>query len=316
MTADDPLFVGIDVGASKIASGLVELPTGRVVAFASDSTPPLNRVTDHVDLVVDAATRMFERAGPREVAGIGAGVCELVDRDGRVRSARSVELRGDRLVTELSLLSDNVVIDSDVRAHAAAEARFGHGGSHEDFAFVSAGTGVSSCLVIGGRPYAGARGNAIVLTSAPLTLRCTSCGAITSEVVEEVASGVAIAAAWGSDRAEDAFDAAVAGDDRAREILERAALALGSSIAFLVNVCDPGAVVVGGGLSSAPGTFWADVEREMRRRVWSEATRELPFHRTSLRPDAGVIGAALGSWVTPDEGASARGLDGNLRHRG
>lgn len=293
MTAEDPVFfVGVDVGASKIASGLVELPSGRLLASASEPTPPLQSVTDHVDVVVGAATRMFRRAGSRAIAGIGVGVCELVDRGGLVRSAMSVELRGDRLVTELSSLSDNVVVDSDVRAHAAAEAAFGHGRSYEDFAFISAGTGVSSCLVIGGRPYPGARGNAIVLTSAPVTVRCTSCGAVTSEIVEDVASGAAISSAWGSDRSEDAFEAAVAGDDRAIKILDHAALALGSAIAFLVNLSDPGAVVIGGGLSSAPGTFWVDVEREMRRRVWSEATRELPFVRTSLGPDAGIIGAA------------------------
>jgi glucokinase len=217
MTAGDPsLFVGVDVGASKIAAGLVELPGGRVVASASEPTPPIGSVADHVDVVVGASTRMFERAGAASVAGLGVGVCELVDRDGRVRSAASVELRRDRLIAELSSLSGIVVIDSDVRAHALAEARVGVSRSFEDFAFVSAGTGISSCLVIGGRPYQGACGNAIVLGSSPVTVRCKSCGAETSEILEEVASGRAIATAWGHGRAEDAFDAAVAGGARRR----------------------------------------------------------------------------------------------------
>jgi glucokinase len=298
MTAGDPsLFVGVDVGASKIASGLVELPGGRVVASASEPTPPIDSVRDHVDLVVRSSTRMFERAGARSVAGLGVGVCELVDREGRVRSAASVELRGDRLISELSPLSGSVVIDSDVRAHALAEASVGLGRAFEDFAFVSAGTGISSCLVIGGSPYAGARGNAIVLGSSPVTVRCTSCGAETSEILEEVASGRAIAAAWGLDRAEDAFDAAAAGDDRAIAILARAATALGGAIAFLANVSDPGAIVIGGGLASAPEPFWSDVERETRMRIWSEETRALPFSLSTLGPDAGVVGAACLPWV-------------------
>jgi glucokinase len=298
MTASDPsLFVGVDVGASKVAAGLVELPGGRVVASTFEPTPPMDSVADHVDLVVGASTRMFEDAGTRSVAGLGVGVCELVDRNGRVRSAASVELRGDRLSAGLSSLSSNVFIDSDVRAHALAEGCVGVGRSFEDFAFVSAGTGISSCLVIGGTPYQGARGNAIVLGSSPVTVRCTSCGAETSEILEEVASGRAIAPAWGRNRAEDVFDAAAAGDDRATAIIVRAATALGGSLAFLANVTDPGAIVIGGGLASAKGHFWIDVERETRMRIWSEETRALPFALSTLGPDAGVVGAACVPWV-------------------
>jgi glucokinase len=286
--------IGVDVGASKTASGLVEFPSGRVLASASVATPLLGSVADHVDHVVQAAARMLEEAGARSVhvAGVGVGVCELVNRDGHVRSAASVELRGDRLAAELSSLADVVIVDSDVRAHALAEVRFGRGRAFDDFAFVSAGTGISSCLVIGGKPYPGARGNAIVLSSAPVTVRCSSCGAITSEIVEDVASGRAIAAAWGTGTAEDAFEAAAAGEGRAGAILDHAATSLGSSIAFLANVADPGAIVIGGGLASAPRSFWSDVEREMRERIWSEETRALPFVLTELGPEAGVVAAA------------------------
>ncbi len=107
----------------------------------------------------------------------------------------------------------------------------------------------------------------------------------------------AIATAWGSDRAEDVFEAAIAGDRSAAAILARAATALGSSLAFLANVADPGAIVIGGGLSSAPGPFWGDVERETRARIWSESTRSLPFLLTELGSDAGIVGAACLAWA-------------------
>ena len=232
-TIDPLLVVGVDVGASKIASGLVELPSGRVLTSTSTPTPPLAEAPDHVDHVLRSARRMFEAAGKDPVVGLGVGVCELVDRQGRVRSAASVELRGERLAAELASLTRNLRIESDVRAHARAEAAFGHGRAFEDLAFVSVGTGVSSCLVIGGRPYPGARGNAIVLASSPLTVRCTSCGASTSETLEEVASGRALAEGWGSNGAKDVFEAAAAGDERANALIARAALALGGSLAFL-----------------------------------------------------------------------------------
>lgn len=293
MSTTDPLLVvGVDVGASTIASGLVELPSGRVLTSTSTPTPRVDEVPDHVDHVLRGARRMFEAAGKDPIVGLGVGVCELVDREGRVRSAASVELRGERLAAELASLTRSVHIESDVRAHARAEATFGHGQAFEDFAFVSAGTGVSSSLVIGGRPYPGARGNAIVLASSPLAVRCTSCGAVASETLEEVASGRALAERWGTVGAKELFEAAAAGDERASEITARAALALGGSLAFLVNVADPAAIVIGGGLASARGSFWSDVEREMRLRIWSEDTSALPFFLSTLGPDAGIVGAA------------------------
>jgi glucokinase len=138
-----------------------------------------------------------------------------------------------------------------------------------------------------------------VLTSSPITVRCSACGALTSEIVEDVASGRAIAAAWGAGTAEDVFEAVAAGDKRAGLILDHAATALGSSIAFLVNVTDPGAIVIGGGLASASASYWSEVERRARERIWSEETRALPFVLTALGPEAGIVGAAA-TVVVPD----------------
>ncbi|MGI8616320.1 MAG: ROK family protein, partial [Actinomycetota bacterium] len=75
------------------------------------------------------------------------------------------------------------------------------------------------------------------------------------------------------------------------------ATALVGAIAFLANVTDPGAIVIGGGLASAQGSFWSDVEQETRMRIWSEETNALPFSLSTLGPDAGVVGAACLPWV-------------------
>ena len=92
------------------------------------------------------------RAGDEPV---GLAVCELVDPHGRVRSAETVDWRAT------DLLADFDRVESDVRAAALAEARFGAGRAEPDFLYVSVGTGISHCLMSDGRPRVGVRGSAI-----------------------------------------------------------------------------------------------------------------------------------------------------------
>src|SRR5438034_555667 len=83
---------------------------------------------------------------------------------------------------------------ADVRAHARAEAAWGAGQRHRQFVFVTVGTGISSCLVLDGAPYAGARGEALVLASSALRLPCPQCGNTHWPSLEEYASGPALVA--------------------------------------------------------------------------------------------------------------------------
>ena len=181
-----------------------------------------------------------------------------------------------------------------MRAAALAEARFGAGRAYRLFAYVSVGTGISHTLVQDGRPYAGARGNALVLASGPTSVRCPGCGTWARTVLEAVASGPALAAAYkpsnqGRGRAGGRRPAAT--PDAVR-VIRDAAEALGSGVGFLVNVLDPEAVVVGGGLGLAGGLYWDAFVDSVRRHVWADATRDLPIVPAELGADAGLIGAA------------------------
>src|SRR6185295_1771091 len=102
---------------------------------------------------VDLAKRLVEAAG-RPVIRIGVGVPQLVDNDGRICSAYNFDWTDLPVRERLSTLAPTT-IESDVRAAARAEARFGAGKGRGIFAYVTIGTGVSYCLVIDGRPHAG-----------------------------------------------------------------------------------------------------------------------------------------------------------------
>ena len=292
---DETCAIGIDVGGTKIAAGLVELKSGAVLAKHVLPTQPGRTGSVVLSVVASLAQEMLTMAQSqqRTVLGIGVGVCELVDLQGNVTSDFTVAWKGMPVQRVLSQFAPTVV-EADVRAHALAEARYGAGRAYDLFAFIAVGTGISSCWVQDGIPFAGARGNALVLSTAALTVPLEDDSRTVDHVMETYASGPALAQRYGrgAGRAEAVFASAAAGDARAAHVLHSAGASLGNSVAFLANVLDPEAIVVGGGLGAAPGPYWDSFVTATRAHIWSEATKTLPILQALLGADAGLIGAA------------------------
>ena len=295
--------IGLDVGGTKIACGIVAFPSGEVLSrqiiptFVSDGGEAvLSRALQLARELIQQATR-----SRFAILGIGVGVCELVDADGHITSGQAVAWQGLRVQERFSELAP-AVVESDVRAAALAEARFGAGSPFRVFAYLTVGTGISHTLVQNGRTYAGARGNALILASAPWTVTCTRCGEELNQVLEEFASGPALVARYNArsgrrtTRAEEVIEAAQAGDTAASDVVRSAGKALGNSVGLLINILDPEAIVVGGGLGLAGGPYWSSFEDSTRRHVWSDGARDLPILRATLGTDAGLIGAAARAW--------------------
>jgi glucokinase len=256
------LAVGVDVGATKVAAARVDTASGAVVSARRLPTAPERGPA----AVLADCRALVATLGPELPAGLA--VCELVGPHGRLRSAATVDWRG------VDLLADFAAVESDVRAGALAEARFGAGRAHPDFLYVTVGSGVSHCLISAGVPRTGVRGAAIG-TGAPL--------------VEQWSGGLALARRSGHATAQDAL-----ADPAAADVVADAAARLGVVLAALVNALDPGAVIVGGGLGLHDG-YRAQVEAAMRPAVYDDEARRLPLLPAALRADAAVIGAALGA---------------------
>ena len=291
--------IGLDVGGTKIAGGLVAFPAGRVLARRVIPTGA-ERGGEVVlqDTLSLAEELLNEAAGLQlKVSGIGVGVAELVDLKGQVTSGQTIRWDGLPVQERFSFLAP-AIVESDVRAAALAEALLGSGKSFKLFAYVTVGTGISYSLVQAGRPYAGARGNALVLSSSPLTTTCTHCGALLRPVLEEFASGPALVARYNNqaankaERAQEVLAAAESSDSAAVDVVKTAAESLGVSVAFLINTLDPQAVIVGGGLGLAGGLYWNSFVNSVRQHIWADTSRDLPILEAQLGTDAGLIGAA------------------------
>lgn len=287
--------IGIDVGGTKIAAGVLDLDArnGAILMRAQRPTEP-QRGGEAVLADVLALARGLqdhvEQAGG-EIAAIGMGVCELVNGCGEVTSDFMIAWKGAAVQAALNEIAP-AVVEADVRAHALGEAIYGAGRGSDPFVFATVGTGISACLVLGGVPFAGARGNALVLATGPISIAGPD-GALQSFVLEEHASGSALTRRYGVDRTEQIFAAAQRGEERAHTMLHDAGWLVGGALGWLASVLDPAAIVVGGGLGSAPGPYWDALVAGVRAHIWSDATRALDVRQATLGNDAGIIGAAL-----------------------
>ena len=293
-------LIGVDVGGTKIAVGAVDPGSGEVTLRRERPTRPergLDAVVGDVAGMVEGVVDSMQAQG-HAPSVIGIGVPELVDAEGTIRSAHLLDWSPLPLAERLATIAPTH-IEADVRAAALAEAAFGAGRDFELFAYVSIGTGISSAVVQDGVPLVGARGGALVLSSGSLGVPCPECSNWTEFVLETYAAGPALARRYAEatgqpvSGAETVIAAANAGETAAAQIVDSAADALGSSLGWLVNVVDPEAIVVGGGLGLAPGRYRDRLVGATRAHIWNPGARELPFLSASLGGDAGLIGAAL-----------------------
>ena len=324
VTSRSGWLIGVDVGGTKIAAGAVDPDSGEV-SLRRELPTRAERGASAVAADIESMVADIVAASRPETgspAAIGIGVPELVDAEGRIRSAHILDWPASTLMERISTVAPTH-IEADVRAAALAEAAFGAGKDFELFAYVSIGTGISSTIVQDGVPLVGARGGALVLSSGSLGVPCPECSNWTEFVLETYSSGPALARRYAEATqrtvvgAESVIAAANAGDAAAVQIVESAADALGSALGWLVNVIDPEAIVVGGGLGLAPGRFRDRLIAATRHHTWNPAARELPFLPAALGADAGLIGAALSArqWTSSHDRSNQRSLEDMVAER-
>ena len=292
--------IGIDLGGTKIAAGLVEFPAGRVVAKEVIATAPKRGGEAVLHDTLGLARRLHAHATNIgvPVAGIGVGICELVNLAGEIQSDYLIKWRGLPAHATLASIVPTR-FESDARTPALAEACYGAGRPYRNFIFLTIGTGISYCLVIDGKPYAGAHGNAIIAASGILSSGCESCGASVDRSLEEYAAGPALVARYhqlggsGLGSGIEVTAAAAARDELAKTVVSSAGAAVGNTAGLLINALDPEALIVAGGLGLAGGLYWDSFVASTRHRIWAQEYRSLPIIRAGLGLDAGLVGAAL-----------------------
>jgi glucokinase len=288
----DPLVIGVDLGGTKIAAGLVD--RDGVVRERRERVTP----TGSQEALLDALEGAVEELLGPDVAAVGVGVPSVIDRvTGRALGSVNIPLRDvdldDRLGDRFGLPAR---IENDGNAAAFAEWRHGAGRDARSMVMLTLGTGVGGGAVVEGRLLRGlAEFGHIVIEhdGAPCQGTCTGRGHLEAYVSGTAATAAAREAFGSAADAHRLVRLANEGDVRATGILREIGRRLGSGIGTLVNVFDPELVVVGGGFSAA-GDLILEPAREVVRREALEPARErVRVVRAALGTAAGVVGAAM-----------------------
>ena len=288
------MALAVDVGGTKIAAGLVDraggvqslrtIPTGRAGA---DS---LGRACQ---VAAEVATTAEETG--LEIVGTGIGLPELVE-DGRITS-HAVVAWTDAGVEEAFSAHAPIRVEADIWAAGLAEARLGEGAGWPVSVYVNLGTGISHCLLIDGRPFQGQHGRALMSGSTMFRVLDTDSNRLVGSCMEDMASGRGISERYQDLTGEviagaEVFRRAAGADATARMVVDQSVDLLGHMIANLIDILDPGVVIVGGGFVNVRGLL-DRIGDVARRTVWSDRARQTPVLPGSCGPLAGVIGAGL-----------------------
>ena len=296
--------IGLDIGGTTIKGGLVDR-NGRVLRSAA-------RPTDASDIgklvgTLENLVGHLSRNDPVGAVGVGVPGLRSSDTGETVVSPNVACLAGVNVEAVLGdRVAPPVVSRNDADMSAWGELCAGAGIGTRYMVCLTLGTGVGSGIILGGRLYNGSRGYAseaghLVVDPEGLPCSCGSRGCL--EAVASATGIVALARAWLGPGEREAvpepwtaaglYEAARAGHKASRTVFEQAGRYLGIACASLINVLNPEAIVLAGGVMEAGDMILAPAVREARLRAFDASFGACRIVRAKLGTDAGVVGAAL-----------------------
>lgn len=305
--------IGIDLGGTKIE--LVVLGAGgRILRRERVPTP-----RGQYDATLRAMADLVERAEKDQQRRCTVGVAipgAIAASTGLVKNANSTALIGHPLDTDLAgLLGRPVRVANDANCMALSEATDGAAAGADVVFGIIAGTGVGGGVCVGGRVIAGANRIAGEWGHNPLPVHTADelpgppCYCGKTGCIEAWLSGPALAAQYEARsgkalRGTEIAAAAEAGDATARDIMELFFDRFARAVATLVNILDPDAIVMGGGLSNIDALYRELPERARRYAFTPEGP--IRILKNVHGDSSGVRGAA---WLWRED-EFAEGLGG------
>jgi len=314
--AGKDLFIGIDLGGTKIITALVDTE-GQIIFRDYRETEAARGPAAVMARMIDAASRVMNGGGvaAAQISAVGVAAPGPIDaRSGIVTTPPN--LPGWKDMPLRQLIQDELglptALENDANAAALAEHRFGAGVGTKHMIYVTASTGIGGGFILNGELYNGATGGAGEIGHMTILPQGPHCGCGNRGCLEALASGRAIARdarervkcgvpTLIADLAEGDLErisaklvaqAAAQGDMEAQEILDEAMTYLGVGMANLVNLFNPELIVIGGGLTKMGARLFDPVRRIIDRRAFRTAAQVVKIVPAQLGDDVGVLGAA------------------------
>jgi len=313
-------IVGVDLGGTSINVGVVPFDGGTVLGMRSLPTEAhrgAKFVVDRMATMIRNAIKgaRHERDIPEDgIIGVGLGSPGPLDRHtGIVLETPNLGWRNFPLRDIVSnAVGLEAVLDNDANAAALGEFWQGAGRGVDTLVALTLGTGIGGGVVLNGRVFHGASDAAGEVGHMTINSTGRKCNCGNYGCLEAYASGPAIAARAiegletgeasmlpeliGGDlakiTAETVYQAIVAGDLYAKEVMRETAKFLGTGVANLINIFNPEMIVISGGVTRAGDHLFEPLHAEVRRRAFRRAAEKCRIVGSELGDMAGVIGAA------------------------
>ena len=308
------LTIGIDIGGTKIAGGVVDTH-GAVLADARRESP-----ARHPDAIADSVAELVDELAEGEgdqVAAVGVAAAGFVDlARAEVMFAPNLAWRDEPLQELISRRTGRpTVIENDANAAAWAEYRFGAGRGARSLVMATIGTGIGGGMVFGGRLYRGGFGAAAEIGHMRVVPggRLCACGlhgcweaygsgtgltvrARELAVADPASASVLLELAGGDPvriNGPLVSTAAANGDVAARQSFAELDRWIGEGLASLAAVLDPDVMIVGGGVSESAELNIAAIIAAFGVAETGFGHRPAPeIRRAQLGNRAGMIGVA------------------------
>jgi len=309
---DERLFVGVDVGGTKVAAGLVDAE-GAISAQARVAMVADCGAERGLESVLSAIAHVL----PRHDSVAGIGICApgpLDPQAGIILNPPNLPCWRNFPLAECVRQRHHVPVrvDNDANAAALAEARWGAARGYGKVFYATIGTGIGTGIVFDGKIYHGRTGAAGEGGHVSIDYRGPICNCGKPGCIEVLASGPAIAKraqqevaggagssmvelAGGDARAITGIivaQAAQAGDRLATKILVEATELLALWLSNIVDLFDPEVIVIGGGASALYRPFFDRLRDRMAEFAVNPRANEAPILAAHYGADSGIAGGA------------------------
>lgn len=291
--------IGIDLGGTKISSGLVD-QRGKLTLTQFAKTPQgSNNSSRVIKEIQRQVTLIMQERGSKTISRLGVGVAGQLSIDKRsVTNSPNIDgLTNFPLARKLEeSMGVKVTLENDAKCFTIAESAIGCAKEYSRVLGVTLGTGVGGGLYSDGLMQDGAHLCAGEIGHMILIYGGAKCHCGSRGCMEQYASGTALTRLWRQETGKS-IDAktlarmAFEKNGNARNVFGVMGSYLGAGLAGAANLFDPKAIVLGGSVSQSFDLFRKSMRKEFEKAALPPL-RKIPILKSTLR-QPGVVGAAL-----------------------
>ncbi|MFH1856635.1 MAG: ROK family protein [Candidatus Omnitrophota bacterium] len=310
-------YFGIDIGGTITKIGLVD-KQGNVYDKRIFATSDFNSKQKLLKCIVESINEISNRNLNRKerIKGIGIGVPGLVNfNEGLIYNLTNLSGWKNVKITEILKKQTGVpvLVDNDVNVIALGEYMFGAGRGTANMICLTLGTGIGGGLIISGKLYRGSSYSAGEIGHFPINKKgplcnCGSRGCLeryignkyfVKQVIKEIKSNPAKSKilklagnSFNKITPEIIAQAAEKGDNLAKAAWEEMAFKLGMVLAGVINIFNPGVIVIGGGMAEAGKVLFEPLKTTIEKFSLKIPCRTVKIRKARLGNEGGIIGAA------------------------